>query len=87
MGKPRVVITGMGIISPLGTGLSANWDNVISGVSGIRKISRFDTAGYPSQIAGEISDFTPELIFFWQGHPQDGPIYPIRYGCGHRSLC
>jgi len=63
MGKPRVVITGMGIISPLGTGLSANWDNVISGVSGIRKISRFDIAGYPSQIAGEISDFAPEQFF------------------------
>ncbi|HED14652.1 MAG TPA: beta-ketoacyl-[acyl-carrier-protein] synthase II [Gammaproteobacteria bacterium] len=63
MSKPRVVITGMGIISPLGTGLSINWSNITAGVSGIRKVSRFDATGYPSRIAGEIPDFEPEQFF------------------------
>ncbi len=60
MSKPRVVITGMGIVSPLGTGLSLNWDKVTSGFSGIRRVTRFDASGYPSQIAGEVPDFDPE---------------------------
>jgi len=63
LSKPRVVITGMGIVSPLGTGLTLNWEQIISGVSGIRKISRFDATGYPSQIAGEVPDFDPEQFF------------------------
>lgn len=60
MEKPRVVITGMGIVSPLGTGLTINWDKITSGVSGIRKVSHFDATDFPSQIAGEVPDFSPE---------------------------
>lgn len=58
--KRRVVVTGMGIISPLGTGIEKNWSKVIEGKSGIRRITRFDAANYPVQIAGEVPDFNPE---------------------------
>ena len=57
----RVVITGLGAVTPLGIGIDTVWDKLCHGVSGIRKISRFDPTDYPAQIAGEVRDFTPEL--------------------------
>jgi 3-oxoacyl-[acyl-carrier-protein] synthase II len=53
----RVVVTGMGVVSPLGVGLDAFWDGLTHGRSGVRRITRFDPSPYPSQIAGEIPDF------------------------------
>jgi 3-oxoacyl-[acyl-carrier-protein] synthase II len=53
----RVVVTGMGVVSPLGVGIDAFWDGLIHGRSGVRRITRFDPSPYPSQIAGEIPDF------------------------------
>src|SRR5918996_385817 len=54
--KKRVVITGMGIISPLGTDKEGFWQALTAGESGIRCISRFDASTYPCQIAGEVDD-------------------------------
>ena len=58
--KRRVVITGLGVISPIGNGCTAFWQSLISGHSGIRAISRFDASGLPVRIAGEITDFALE---------------------------
>jgi 3-oxoacyl-[acyl-carrier-protein] synthase II len=56
----RVVVTGIGLVTPLGTGTEKNWDALITGRSGIRRISRFaNVDAYPSQIAGEVPDFSP----------------------------
>lgn len=55
----RVVITGIGIISPLGIGKAKNWDALLGGKSGISAISRFDASSYPTRIAGEARDFDP----------------------------
>lgn len=55
----RVVITGIGLISPLGTGIETNWKSVVEGRGGIGPITKFDTAGYSSRIAGEVKDFDP----------------------------
>ncbi len=57
MSKRRVVITGLGIISPVGIGLTAAWDNIVAGRSGIVRITRFDASAFPSQIAGEVKGF------------------------------
>ena len=57
MSKRRVVITGIGILSPVGIGLEQNWTNILAGNSGIRTISLFDATGYPSMVAGEVPDF------------------------------
>jgi 3-oxoacyl-[acyl-carrier-protein] synthase II len=55
----RVVVTGLGLITPLGTGLEKTWKALCAGQSGIRRITRFDATGYPAQIAGEVQDFNP----------------------------
>lgn len=56
----RVVVTGMSVISPIGTGLADFWDNLTKGKSGIRKITRFPVDEYPCRIAAEV-DFEPTL--------------------------
>ncbi len=57
MAHRRIVVTGLGIISPVGIGLTASWSNIIAGRSGITKITRFDTSLFPVHIAGEVKDF------------------------------
>ncbi len=58
--KRRVVVTGMGIISPLGIGVEDNWSAVCNGNSGIGLITRFDSESFPVKFAGEVKDFDPE---------------------------
>ena len=58
MTKRRVVVTGLGIVSPLGIGVSSNWEGIVNGRSGITTIARFDPTGLPSTIAGEVTDFS-----------------------------
>src|SRR3982751_5946139 len=50
----RVVITGIGVISPLGVGARAFWDNLLAGKVGVRRIASYAPSGFPSQIAGEV---------------------------------
>jgi len=57
--RNRVVITGMGILAPNGTGLEAFWESLLAGRSGIGPITHFDTTGYNSRIAGEVKGFDP----------------------------
>ena len=56
----RVVITGVGLITPLGTGKDKTWKRLLDGECGIDKITAFDSTEYPVHIAGEVNDFNPE---------------------------
>ncbi len=56
----RVVVTGVGVVSPLGTGNRKNWDALVSGTSGLGLITRFDASEMPVKIAGEVKDFVAE---------------------------
>lgn len=55
----RVVITGIGVVTPVGNNLDEFWDNLTGGISGVGTISRFDTTGYSSKIAAEVKNFNP----------------------------
>ena len=55
----RVVVTGLGAVTPIGIGKEAFWNALIAGKNGIGKITRFDSTGYTAQIAGEVLDFDP----------------------------
>ncbi|MFZ5634907.1 MAG: beta-ketoacyl-ACP synthase II [Bacillota bacterium] len=57
---PKIVITGMSVVSPVGIGLDAFWSNLVAGRSGAGPITRFDTEGYSTKIAAEVKDFVPE---------------------------
>jgi 3-oxoacyl-[acyl-carrier-protein] synthase II len=56
---PRIVVTGIGIVSPVGCDARSSWDAIVSGKSGIARITRFDPSGYQTTFAGEVKDFDP----------------------------
>src|SRR5438270_11587999 len=57
MSKRRVVVTGLGIVSPVGIGVAQAWENVLKGVSGVGPITRFDASALPTRIAAEVKGF------------------------------
>jgi 3-oxoacyl-[acyl-carrier-protein] synthase II len=57
MPRRRIAVTGLGIISPVGIGLTASWSSILAGQSGIAQITRFDTTNFPVTIAGEVKGF------------------------------
>ena len=60
MSKRRVVVTGLGLVTPVGNDCATAWDNLLVGLSGIATITRFDATGFPSEIAGEVKGFDDE---------------------------
>src|ERR1700710_1536482 len=58
--KRRVVVTGVGAVSPVGLTAQETWKNILSGQSGIGVITRFDVTAYPAKIAGEVKNFSPD---------------------------
>ena len=61
MTKRRVVVTGLGLVTPVGIGVKESWKNILAGVSGISNITKFDAKNFSSQIAGEVKNFDPLL--------------------------
>ena len=86
----RVVVTGIGMVSPLGQGVSHNWASITSGKSGIDKITSFDVSDITSQIAGMVpvtddenpsnGAFNADLYVERKEQKKDGPIYRLFYG-------
>ena len=60
MKRKKIVVTGLGALSPNGNSVTEFWKNCINGISGINQITRYDTDGHRVSIAGELSDFKPE---------------------------
>src|SRR5699024_7991086 len=60
MSKRRVVVTGMGTVSPVGNDVATAWANITAGNSGIGMITHFDATDFPTRISGEVRDFDPE---------------------------
>lgn len=76
----RVVITGLGVVSPVGTGVEKFWNSLLEGKSGIAPITRFDAADFPVKIAGEVKDFDPALAGD-KNNPTYGSQCPICCCC------
>src|SRR3954452_8386933 len=63
MNDRRVVITGLGVVTPIGIDVPTFWDNLKNGVSGIGMIDAFDTTGYECKIGGQVRNFEPKDFF------------------------
>ncbi len=61
--RKRIVITGLGCVSPLGNDVESTWQNVMAGKSGMGQITKFDTSGYKTTIAAEVKDFDAKALF------------------------
>ncbi|MBN1666093.1 MAG: beta-ketoacyl-[acyl-carrier-protein] synthase II, partial [Anaerolineales bacterium] len=59
----KVVITGLGCVSPLGNDVASTWENLVAGRSGVGRVTRFDVSGFKSQLAAEVKDFDAEQLF------------------------
>jgi len=59
MRNNRVVVTGIGAITPVGIGIANTWKALLAGRSGVKHIKRFDVSNFPTQFAGEVTDFNP----------------------------
>jgi len=59
MSERRIAVTGVGLVTPVGIGVTESWKNIIQGVSGISRITKFDPSNFSSQIAGEVKNFDP----------------------------
>ena len=63
MSERRVVITGIGVVTPLGCDLETLWQNLLAGKSGIEPVTRFDATNFDCKIGGEVKDFKAELLY------------------------
>ncbi len=86
MTKRRVVVTGMGIISPVGNTLKQAWDNIVNGVSGIAPITHFDTTDFSTKIAGEIKDFNVGDYLSPKDAKKMDPFIHYAMAAGHDAL-
>ena len=79
MSQRRVVITGLGQVSPVGNDVATAWSNLLAGKSGIGRITRFDASDINSQIAGEVRDFDiGQYISAKEAAASDG-VHPLRH--------
>ena len=85
MSKRRVVVTGMGMLSPVGNTVESSWKALLEGQSGIVNIEHFDATNFSTRFAGLVKDFDCEE-YMSKRSSQNGFIYPIWYCCGYPSI-
>jgi len=62
MARRRVVVTGLGVVCPVGVGVEETWRGIVAGKSGIGPITQFDASTFPTRIAGQVRNFEPERV-------------------------
>lgn len=81
-----MVVTGVGLVTPLGTGTERNWEALTAGRSGIRAISRFDASDLPARIAGEVPDFEPERFIDRKELKKMDPFIQYAVACAQMAM-
>ena len=84
--RRRVVVTGIGLISPVGIGIEENWSNLIAGKSGIGPITRFDSSAFATHIAGEVKNFHPEEFISKKELRKMDPFLQFALGAAHYAM-
>ncbi len=84
--RRRVVVTGIGLVSPVGIGIEENWSNLTSGKSGIGPITRFDSSAFSTQIAGEVKNFHPEEFISKKELRKMDPFLQFALGAAHLAM-
>ncbi|MDR3569190.1 MAG: beta-ketoacyl-ACP synthase II [Syntrophobacteraceae bacterium] len=84
--RRRVVITGIGLVSPIGIGIEENWSNLIAGKSGIGPITRFDASAFTTKIAGEVKNFHPEEFISKKELRKMDPFLRFGLGAAHYAM-
>ena len=81
MSQRRVVVTGMGIVSPVGSTIDTAWNAICNGRSGISTVASFDAGHMKTRIAGEVVDFDAANYLEPSRNPTTGCICPLRFRC------
>ena len=84
--RRRVVVTGIGLVSPVGIGIEENWSNLIAGKSGIGPITRFDSSAFATHIAGEVKNFHPEDFISKKELRKMDPFLQFALGAAHYAM-
>jgi 3-oxoacyl-[acyl-carrier-protein] synthase II len=84
--RKRVVITGMGAITPLGNDVETTWENMMQGVSGIERIAAYEKMGLPVQIAGPVKDFDPSLYMNKKDVRRLGPFIQYAIAAARQAV-
>ena len=86
MEKRRVVITGLGIVSPVGSTVASAWDSICNGRSGIRTITKLDVSAFPCRIGGEVVDFNPEDFMPAKDVRKFDPFVPMGFAASVQAI-
>ena len=86
MEKRRVVITGLGIVSPVGSTVASAWDSICNGRSGIRTITKLDVSAFPCRIGGEVVDFNPEDFMAPKDVRKFDPFVPMGFAASQQAI-
>lgn len=84
--KRRVVVTGLGCVCPVGNSVSASWDSLLKGRSGVSAISLFDASGYPARIAAEVKDFDRDFPSLRSRYPKVGRNTLFALAAGQQAV-
>ncbi len=87
MTKRRVVVTGLGIVSPVGNDINTAWQNVVNGVSGVAAITHFDTEGFSAKIAGEIKNFEVANYLSAKDAKKMDPFIHYAMAASEQAIC
>lgn len=86
MAKRRVVVTGMGIVSPVGSDIATAWDNVLNGRSGITPINRFDVSAFPTRFGGDVQGFAVDAYLQPKEARRMDPFVQYGYAAGVQAF-